>query len=222
MLRSEEMQVARKETRDLESSITVALNEYFRLDKEFYGDIEQGKGDFGKLHRIEGEITTLLDKLSNHIYRMENMGGGNNQSWKASISAIKDFYRDSQLQFNKTRNLIRERQQKAELLQAAKQQADLDTEVDPHQRLYEKEADKIHSSMKMIDESLAVGMGIRESLQNQGQRISRVTTRLVTIAEGIPGINQVINAAGRKKTKDNLIVATAIATAVCFTFWWVL
>jgi DNA repair exonuclease SbcCD ATPase subunit len=225
MLKQEEMQAARKDARELEQSLTHALEEYLRFDYSSHitatgGDLEQGGG---KLQKLENNVADLIEKLHGQIERMESMGSTSNQSttWKAQISRLRQFLQSSQADFKRTREAVTHRQESAALLQAARERTDY-TEEDAHQRLYEKEREGIHSSMKMMDDSIGKALAVQDAIKSQRDRIRRATSRLANMAESIPGINQLIAAASRKKVRDNLIVATAIAFFICLTLWWML
>jgi hypothetical protein len=228
MLKQEEMQSARKDARELEQQLTHALEEYLRFDysnaiSSQGTDIEQGNSGTTKLLKLESNVSDLIDKLSAQIDRMENMGNVSTQSvtWKAQISRLKTFLTSSQADFKRTREQIKSKLESAQLLYQAKMRKnDLDEEEDPSQRLYEKEREGIHTSMRMMDENIGRALAVQDAIKSQRERIRRATNRLANMADSIPGINQLIQAASRKKIKDNMIVAAAIAFFICVTLWW--
>jgi len=220
------MQAARKDARELEQALTQALEEYLRVDQASLGgsglgaDPEQGGA---KLQRLENAVADLIDKLHAHIERMEGMGSASNQSvaWKAQISRLRQFLQSSQADFRRTREALRHKMESAALLQSARERTNF-SEDDVHQRLYEKEREGIHSSMKMMDENIGRAIAVQDAIRSQRERIRHATGRLMNMAESIPGINQLVAAATRKKTRDNMIVAAAIAFFLCLTLWWII
>lgn len=221
------MQAARKDARELEQALTTALEEYLRFDYASHiavegGDIEQGGG---KLQHLENQVAALIDKLQSHIDKMEGMGSMSNQSvaWKAQIARLRTFLQSSQADFKRTREAVQRRLESAALLRAARERTDHGDEGDEAaQRLYEKEREGIHSSMRMMDENIGRALAVQDAIKAQRERIRRATSQLVNMAESIPGINTIIAAASRKKVRDNMIVAAAIAFFVCLTLWWML
>lgn len=224
----EQMQASKKEARDLEQSLSYALNEYLKSNvyRPGYGqdgdDLESQSRNNTK--QLEQEVSSLLDRVSHHIERMESMGSAANQSvaWKAQISRLRDVLNSSTAEFRKTREKIKHREESQELLRNAK--AELGGvglgEQNEEDRLYEQEREGIHSSMRMMDESIGKALALQDTLRLQSNRLRRATAGLSNMAESIPGINQLIKAAGRKKTRDNMIVAAFVAMFVCFTLWW--
>ena len=228
MLKSDDMQAARKDARELEQGLTTALEEYLRFDYVSHianegADLEQGGG---RLQQLENAVAGLIDKLQTHIDRMEGMGSTTNQSvaWKAQISRLRTVLQSSQADFKRTRDAVRARMESAALLRDARERTNYgeDEGEEAAQRLYEKEREGIHSSMRIMDDAIGRALAVQDAIKAQRERIKRATSQLGNMAESIPGINTLIAAASRKKIKDNLIVAIVIALFVCFTIWWMI
>lgn len=219
------MQAAKKEARDLEHMLTLAVNDYLRSNVYAPAgevDVEEQTQTRAHTLKLEREVESLLDRASHHVERMEAMGSAANQSaaWKAQISRLRDARNSSQLEFKKTRDRIKHREESRELLRNAKAELGGGSGPGEEERLYEQEREGIHSSMRMMDESIGKAMALQDTLRQQTHRLRRATAGLTNMAESIPGINHLIKAAGRKKTRDNLIVAVVIALFVCVTIWW--
>ncbi|KAH9249695.1 hypothetical protein BASA81_012491 [Batrachochytrium salamandrivorans] len=223
------MQAAKKEARDLEHMLTLAVNDYLRSNvysSAAVGEVDLEEQTQTRAHslKLEREVESLLDRASHHVERMEAMGSAANQSaaWKAQISRLRDARNSSQLEFKKTRDRIKHREESRELLRNAKAElgGGSTNGVGEEERLYDQEREGIHSSMRMMDESIGKAMALQDTLRQQTHRLRRATAGLTNMAESIPGINHLIKAAGRKKTRDNLIVAVVIALLVCLTIWW--
>lgn len=220
----QEMQTARKEAQAIEQSLTRALEDYVRCDLEPGAvDVEAGGG---KAQKLETEVSSLLDRLSLHIDKMEGIGNASSKSvsWKAQISRSRGILQSTQTEFRKTRDGMRQRQEKAQLLQAAQERinAESDNSLEGQRRLYDREREHIDASSQSIQESIFVAQNVKNALLDQQDRMRRGLQGLQGMAEKLPSANDLIRAATRKKLKDNIIVAVAIAVAVCFIFWWIM
>jgi hypothetical protein len=213
------MEASRREATECDKLLAEKLKDYAR--QTF--DVESGALQQQQQQASESEIARLFDRLGAAIERMEQVGG-NSTAGRAHVARFRAICHEHQVDWNKASSAARHAREHQALLKSTERlmSKEKDTTADATRALYESEQRGIRSSMRLMEENISHAMGVQDALKAQAERLRGAGQGLASMGENIPGINVLIRAAGKKKTRDNMIVATVIATCLCLTFWWVL
>lgn len=80
--------------------------------------------------------------------------------------------------------------------------------------------DHIDSSHRMIDEITATAQATRQAFFEDSATIRNINARMSRVANQIPGINQLINAIGTRRRRDQYIIAGLSSACVLFILWY--
>jgi hypothetical protein len=61
---------------------------------------------------------------------------------------------------------------------------------------------------------------VRSSLLRQRQALTGAFGRMGGVAEGLPGVQRIIDAIHKKKVRENTIIGCVVGGLICFTIWW--
>jgi hypothetical protein len=213
------MEAARREAMDVDKLLTEQLAEFARQAFAATVDVEAGLAS-----PAEHDIERLLERLHAAIDRMDAVGGGSTAA-RVHVSRFRAIAHEKQVDWNKASSAARQRREHQQLLRSTDKllnKQDNQAGGESAKLLYERERAGIHNSMRAMEENIGQALGIQDALRAQSERLRGAGSGLLAMSENIPGVNVLIKAAGKKKTRDNMIVATAIATGLCLMFWWVL
>lgn len=88
--------------------------------------------------------------------------------------------------------------------------------------LFHRERNAINSSMRGIDSSIAQAIAIKECNTKSNRDIEKCWWRLSQISQAFPSVNDLIKAIGKRKTRDNMIVASAIGICtIIIIYMWI-
>lgn len=83
-----------------------------------------------------------------------------------------------------------------------------------------RERSSLMNAHSEVDEALNRAAETQSMLSRQRSTILSSSSRLGSIMERIPGINQLMTFIHRKRIKNELVIATVIGLCVCFTLWY--
>lgn len=84
-----------------------------------------------------------------------------------------------------------------------------------------RERNSIGSSLRAASSVIGQAEEIRGDLRNQGSSLRGTNSTIAAIAGNVPGINHLIDAIRRKRSRDDMIVSGVIAACILFTLWYV-
>jgi len=123
--------------------------------------------------------------------------------------------------YSKAQQVFQRSQERMELFKGANRQnsggGDSD---DPGMDSLMRERNHIQNSSNMAHQTLAQASQIRADLASQRMGLGRVTSGIGTIVSSVPGLNGLVDAIRRKRSKDDKILAGVIASCILFTLWY--
>lgn len=123
--------------------------------------------------------------------------------------------------YQKAQQMWQRSQERMELFKGANR-SQSDGEVDdPAMQSLMRERNHIQNSLNGAQQTLAQASAVRADLSQQRMSLGRVTTGISTIVGAVPGINGLIDAIRRKRSRDDKILAGVIATCIAFTLWYI-
>ncbi len=201
----------RREARKLEQVIESSLHELAVSDSGEASVVDK------KIEEIEKSINELQLVISS-MERSESAGTASN---RAQIARWKEILLEFRNEFRRTQNSIN---QKRETLALFGPSASLleSTEGLTANELFHRERNAINGSMRGIDSSIAQAIAIKDTIQNQTETMKSSSSRLSQIAQAFPSVNDLIKTIGKRKTRDNMIVAGAIGICtIIILYSWI-
>ena len=138
---------------------------------------------------------------------------------RAQAANLRATLVDKKREFSVARESVKRKRESAALLKAARTKAEKDATAES---LLQREKAGLSAAHRAMDENIDRVVAVQDSLRSQGDRIRGASTRLLEMGQNIPGINTLITAATRKKTRDNMIVAASVAVGLCMTLLFIL
>lgn len=121
--------------------------------------------------------------------------------------------------YQKAQQVLQRSQERMELFKGADRSGSGEV-ADPAMESLMRERNHIQNSLNGAHQTLAQASAIRADLGAQRSSLGRVTTGIGTIMNNIPGLNGLVDAIKRKRSRDDNILAGVIATCILFTLWY--
>ena len=91
---------------------------------------------------------------------------------------------------------------------------------DPATESLMRERGHIDKSLNGARETWEQASAVHRDLREQGRSLGRVQSGIGKIVSTIPGVNSLMEAIRRKRSRDDQILAGVIATCILFTLWY--
>eukprot|EP00611_Tribonema_gayanum_P018767 TRINITY_DN3197_c0_g1_i1.p1 TRINITY_DN3197_c0_g1~~TRINITY_DN3197_c0_g1_i1.p1 ORF type:complete len:234 (-),score=51.24 TRINITY_DN3197_c0_g1_i1:62-763(-) len=168
------------------------------------------------------EVDHLLSQLTEMLDAMAAAPGLRTIPQQEQMKRYRVNLIDSRAEYNRASSAIQRHRDANELFrgrQARRHKAEgADADTDHLLR----ESQYIGSSLRGASNVLGQAHEARESLRQQRETLSRTNATLGALTSAFPGIGRIVDQIGRRRTRDNMIVATVLALCICFTLWWLL
>ena len=123
--------------------------------------------------------------------------------------------------YQKAQQVWQRSQDRMELFKGAADRAGAAGDVaDPAMESLMRERNHIQNSLNGAHQTLAQASAIRADLGAQRASLNRVTTGIGSIMTNVPGLNSLVDAIRRKRSRDDNILAGVIASCILFTLWY--
>ena len=229
--------LALREARELESQVDRKLQELARLDAAAQAAVAgyaagataataalptsaadyDPEADACATGDAERDADALLGRMQALAERLE-AGAQTTAVTRAQAHNLRTTLTEKRREFSRLRDAMKRRRESALLLRSARSTAERDTTAEA---LLARERIAIRGASQTMDENIERAVAVQDAIRSQLERLSGASASLVRLGEGVPGINTLISAASRKRTRDNLLVAASVAVGLCVTFWWV-
>ena len=83
-----------------------------------------------------------------------------------------------------------------------------------------RERNSIANAEKEIDSVLGQALGIQQALANQRNMFNGISTKMRSVADRIPLVNDLMKKIDQKKQRDKYIMALTVGLCFCFLTWW--
>ena len=84
------------------------------------------------------------------------------------------------------------------------------------------ESKSIQNSLTSTSGVLGQAAEVKNSLLRQRAALSGALGRMGGVAEGLPGVQRIIDAIHRKRIRENMVLGTVIGVLICVCLWYVL
>jgi golgi SNAP receptor complex member 1 len=122
--------------------------------------------------------------------------------------------------YQKAQQVWQRSQQRMELFKGANRSGSNGEIQDPAMESLLRERNHIQNSLNGAAQTIAQAQAIRSDLGAQRASISRTMTGIGSILSTIPGVNSLVDAIRRKRSRDDQILAGVIASCILFTLWY--
>lgn len=170
---------------------------------------------------LRNDIQRTLRSLSDLI--QTKLSPAAEQSGKSQHMLLVKRYReilfDLSSDFNKTSSTLQRKREQAELFSGANTQKGSDG-TDPAMEQLLRERNSIQNSLNASNMVLNQAADIHGDLRNQGASLQASRSSLAKLTQNVPGLNQLVDAISKKRSRDDKIVAGTIAACIVFTLWY--
>lgn len=163
--------------------------------------------------RQMGEVNDDMGKV------VESSGRGHGSA-AVLVRRMREILYDYREDFRKANELLRKARARTELFNSASS-VDVSNGNDAEMDHLLRERGALNSSLLSSRSILGQASEIISDLRNQRTTMSGASSRVVSLAGNVPGINEVIDKIRRKKNKDNAVMGLIIAFCVLFCLWYV-
>lgn len=123
--------------------------------------------------------------------------------------------------YQKAQQVWQRSQERMELFKGADRSGSSSGEIqDPAMDSLLRERNHIQNSLNGARNTLDQAQAIRADLGQQRSALGRAQSGIGSIITSIPGLNGLVDAIRRKRSRDDQILAGVIATCILFTLWY--
>ena len=159
------------------------------------------------LQALQDWIATRLDPAAETSHQM------------LVVKRYREIVFDLTGDYQKAQQVWQRSQQRMELFKGADRSGSGEIQ-DPAMDSLLRERNHIQNSLNSAGAVLGQAESIRSDLGQQRLGLGRVQSGIGSIVTSIPGINGLVDAIRRKRSKDDKILAGVIASCILFTLWY--
>ncbi len=211
----------RKQARQLENEIDTKLMSFSKLCSNYVvhdqNDTSATTTPSSSFETMSVEIEKLLERLSDMNKRMSDVVPsllGPNSAATHTLQRHHEILQDYRREFERTKANIRNFKSREDLLlNNNTTNSDMTTTglSSRRQDYYLREMGHLTNSHKLIDTNLEMASMIKKDLSDQKRYLLSITTKINTIANRFPLVNNVLQKIKFKKRKDSLVLGVVIA-----------
>uniref|UniRef100_A0A7S2NX08 Golgi SNAP receptor complex member 1 n=1 Tax=Leptocylindrus danicus TaxID=163516 RepID=A0A7S2NX08_9STRA len=170
---------------------------------------------------LASEIQRTMSALGNLTGNMANIAKRTNSSQHSLlVKRYREILFDYKADFEKAAQAVQKRRETAALFHGAGRNGSLNNEDGGATEHLLRERNAINNSIKSADTVLSQASEIRANLRTQRNSLGVSMGYVSNIASNVPGLNHVMDAIRRKRSRDDLILSGVIATCILFTLWY--
>jgi Golgi SNAP receptor complex protein 1 len=166
-------------------------------------------------HDIQRSLQALQDWIAT---RLDPAAESSHQ--KLVVKRYREIVFDLTSDYQKAHQVWQRSQERMELFKGARTNSGSEDDADPAMQSLLQERNHIQNSLNGANQTLEQAFAVRQDLRQQGMSLGRVTTGISSIVSAIPGVNTLVDAIRRKRSRDDQILAVVIAVCICFTLWY--
>ena len=159
------------------------------------------------LQALQDWIATRLDPAAETSHQM------------LVVKRYREILFDLTGDYQKAQQVWQRSQERMELFQGADRSGSGDVQ-DPAMDSLLRERNHIQNSLNGAHQTLAQAAAIRADLGAQRMSLGRVSSGIGSIVSNIPGLNGLVDAIRRKRSRDDNILAGVIASCILFFLWY--
>ncbi|CAK8674643.1 Golgi SNAP receptor complex member 1-like [Clavelina lepadiformis] len=167
-----------------------------------------------EIEQLLAKLTGMNDEMSEYLESTSNTSS----AMMHTIQRHRDILQDYSHEFRKTKSNINACREREDLLGSVRRDIDAyksSSGVNNRRTdLYMKEHEHLRNSDRLADEAIEIAMATKENLGQQRTVFKGITTRLTTLGNRFPAINNLVQKINLRKRRDSLIIATVIAVCI--------
>jgi len=222
----------RKQARQHENEIDAKLMSFSKLCSNYVAhdqnETSTTTSTATSFETMSIEIEKLLERLSDINKRMSDVVPsllGPNSAATHTLQRHHEILQDYRREFERTKANIRNFQNREELLiHNNTNNSDITTTglSSRRQDYYLREMGHLSNSHKLIDTNLEMASMIKKDLSDQKRYLLDITTKVTSIANRFPLVNNVLQKIKIKKRKDSLVLGCVIAICLIILFLYMI
>lgn len=183
------------------------------------GQSNGGASDKDQAAALQHDIQRSLQALQDWIAtRLDPAAESSHQ--RLVVKRYREILFDLTGDYQKAQQIWQRSQERMELFKGAQSAPNSGDVDDPAMESLLRERNHIQNSLNGAHQTLAQASAVRADLRQQGSSLGRVQAGIGSIVSTIPGVNSLVEAIRRKRSRDDNILAGVIATCVLFTLWY--
>ena len=156
------------------------------------------------------DLTGVKDRMQSHV------AASPSRSSEALLQRYREILFDFKTEFEGTRRKIQQKRESAELMRRSDGSAPGDqSEMDKLLR----ERGAINSSQRMTGDIIGQAMATKDSLEKQRSVFTGSASKMSGLGSVLQGANSLIANIGRRKLRNNVVLALVVAVCLCFMIW---
>merc|ERR1712157_115871 len=219
-----EFDALRREATKLERHLEDRVAKYQQLAQRFTtGEPQQNPLEEEEESMLSNDISRTISAMSDLVNN--RMAPAAERTGRSQHTLLVKRYReilfDCSTDFQKTSAAVMRRREALELFSGANSTTNNNAETDPDMEHLLRERNAIASSLRMTSHIVEQAEEVNRDLKFQGTSLKGITGTVQRIAANVPGINHLVDAIKRKRSRDDMIISCVIAACILFTLWYV-
>ena len=226
----------RRSARQLENELDMKLVSFSKLGTGSHADFHKkeekeallGSSSTRMFETMSMEIERLLTKLTEVNDKMadfmSNLSFGEpNPAQLHTMQRHRDILQDYSHEFVKTRANIKAANDREDLLGSVRRDiSEYKSAVNRRTDLYLKEHDHLRNSDRMTDETIEIALATKENLSSQRKMFHSLTSRINSVTNRFPAINNLVQKINIRKKRDTIILSVVISICLILIMIYVL
>ena len=226
----------RRSARQLENELDMKLVSFSKLGTGSHADFHKkeekeallGSSSTRMFETMSMEIERLLTKLTEVNDKMadfmSNLSFGEpNPAQLHTMQRHRDILQDYSHEFVKTRANIKAANDREDLLGSVRRDiSEYKSAVNRRTDLYLKEHDHLRNSDRMTDETIEIALATKENLSSQRKMFHSLTSRISSVTNRFPAINNLVQKINIRKKRDTIILSVVISICLILIMIYVL
>ncbi|KAF9225541.1 V-snare-domain-containing protein [Gyrodon lividus] len=207
-----------RQCRTLESLFDSKLTAYARLASSIaknQDDVE-ASGSRERWPDLQGEVEDLLEKLKETndalLALSSNPNSVPSQSMSRAIQRHREVYQDYARELQRTKTNVQHALEQANLLTGVRNDIDAYKSSAADSLLAER--GRIDSSHRMTDDILEQAYETRAEFSRQSFSLAGINTRMISVINTMPGINNLLAMIKSRRRRDAVIIAVVIVVCL--------
>lgn len=201
-----------------QSSASNAMDKHNSWNKMEQGQ-SNGANDKEQATALQHDIQRSMQQLQDWIAtRLDPAAETSHQM--LIVKRYREILFDLTGDYTKAQQVWQRSQERMELFKGADRSGSNGEIQDPGMQSLMRERNHIQNSMNSANAVLGQASQIRSDLGAQRAGLGRVQSGIGAILTNIPGINGLVDAIRRKRSKDDKILAGVISSCILFTLWY--
>ena len=174
-----------------------------------------------EIERLLTKLTEVNDKMADY---MSNLSFGEpNPAQLHTMQRHRDILQDYSHEFVKTRANIKAANDREDLLGSVRRDiSEYKSAVNRRTDLYLKEHDHLRNSDRMTDETIEIALATKENLSSQRKMFHSLTSRINSVTNRFPAINNLVQKINFRKKRDTIILSVVISICLILIMIYVL